>query len=496
MNPNTNSSFPHTPETDFPVQGKVQLVGAGCHDASWLTRQAQKALEEADVVVYDDLVDPSILQIALQADRVYQGKRGYKSSARQQDINNLLIDLTRRYKKVVRLKGGDPMIFGRAMEEIEALENAGIEVEIIPGISSFYGLAAKEHFGLTQRHKASRFLVTTASKASTDPSKTDWKQLAQFDGTLVFMMGMARLQEIADNLIAHGLDPQTPACVITSPQMSITDSLYEPVETIARAVLQAQLEGPGILYVGGSTPRHKPVHHFTVGLTCTPALNTKIASQLGPQFQTFPLLKPEFVDYKHDWKKIFAPYKGTRFCLVFTSQQGAERWMEQLREQSVDLRQFGQALFACIGPSTAHTLGHYGIYADYVPEIPSSDHLADLLNQKLSKGMPVFLLQSEEANPILAQKLKANHPVLAWPLYKIQFEPLSARKASYIVFGSAQEAIAWKQLAVLPTDSTLVCISQRVADLLKDCSVRPLLVADTPSASSLVQTIRLNALED
>lgn len=198
--------------------GRVTIVGAGPGDAELLTLKAVKALQAADVILFDDLVSDDVLELARRrAKRMLVGKRGYRESCRQEDINALMVKLARQGRHVVRLKSGDPMIFGRAGEEIAHLDAAGIPVEVVPGITSASAMAAALGLSLTHRdHAQSVRFVTGHLRAGRLPDALDWHSLAAADTTLVIYMGGRSAAELAGRLIRHGRAPATPVVVVTS----------------------------------------------------------------------------------------------------------------------------------------------------------------------------------------------------------------------------------------------------------------------------------------
>lgn len=218
------------------AQGRVTLVGAGPGDAELLTLKAVRALQSADVILYDDLVSPAVLELARrEAKRVAVGKRAGRHSCGQDDINALMISLARQGRRVVRLKSGDPMIFGRAGEEIAELDQAGIAVDVVPGITSALALASRLGISLTHRdHAQSVRFVTGHCKAGTMPDNLDWRGLADDATTTIFYMSRRSLAGIVGNLVAHGLPASTPCVMATS--------LFGPTEKIATTTLADALD--------------------------------------------------------------------------------------------------------------------------------------------------------------------------------------------------------------------------------------------------------------
>jgi uroporphyrin-III C-methyltransferase len=241
--------------------GKVYLVGAGPGDPGLMTVRGLELLREAEIVVYDQLVSPEILEtIASGAIRIYAGKEAGRHCIPQEEINQVLIEYARLGHDVVRLKGGDPFVFGRGGEEAQALADAGILFEIVPGVSSAVAVAAYAGIPLTHRGLASSFAVVTGHEAAKPQSAVDWAKLATAVDTLVVLMGLHNLPNIVAELIAHGRSPETPAAVIrwgtTDRQEAIFGTLADIVEK------SASLEAPALIVVGNVVKLNEQLSWF------------------------------------------------------------------------------------------------------------------------------------------------------------------------------------------------------------------------------------------
>ena len=230
--------------------GKVHLVGAGPGDPELITLKGARRLAAADVVVYDRLVDPRVLDLAaLGAERIFAGKRRDNHYMRQVEINELLVRRAQRGQAVVRLKGGDPLIFGRGGEELEALIEAGIPFEIVPGVTAAAGCAAGAVIPLTHRDHARTLVLTTGHTKDGQPH-LDWQALCRPQQTLVFYMGHQALPALCAGLIAHGLHATTPAAMIENGTLPGQRVIRASLADLARAVAEAALDGPALLVVG------------------------------------------------------------------------------------------------------------------------------------------------------------------------------------------------------------------------------------------------------
>lgn len=233
-------------------KGKVYLVGAGPGDPGLLTLKARDLIAEADCVIYDYLVNAEILKHASEeTELIYVGKRGFDASWTQGEINRLIVAKAGEYESVVRLKGGDPFIFGRGSEEAEVLVDAGIEWEVVPGVSAGSSVAAYAGIPITHRGLSSSVTFVTGHESPAKPdSAIRWQHLANGADTLVFFMGVARLNEIAAQLIAHGKSAKTPAAVISwgtyEDQQTVTGTLAD----IADRARREKVEAPALIVVG------------------------------------------------------------------------------------------------------------------------------------------------------------------------------------------------------------------------------------------------------
>ena len=231
-------------------EGFVSLVGAGPGDPDLLTLKALRALQRADVVYHDNLVSPAVLALCRRdAERVYVGKRRAFAGARQADINALLLGDARRGRRVARLKGGDPFIFGRGGEEIETLRRHGIDFEVIPGITAALGCAAYAGIPLTHRDWAQSVRFVTGHLRD-DVVNLDWPELAKPNQTLVVYMGLVGLRQLSARLIEHGMDPETPAATISRGTLEDQAVVAAPISGLAQAVEEADLPGPTTTIIG------------------------------------------------------------------------------------------------------------------------------------------------------------------------------------------------------------------------------------------------------
>jgi uroporphyrinogen III methyltransferase / synthase len=396
------------------VTGKVYLVGAGPGDARLLTLRAAELLASADLVVLDALVSNDIAaMIPKSAQIVYVGKRAAAHSLPQDQINQLLIDEAKNGKRVVRLKGGDPFVFGRGGEEAEELAAAGVPFEIVPGISS--AIAGPGYAGIPVTHRAHATSVTlvTAHEADSGSTGIQWPALAQLDGTIVFMMGFANLGAIVRNLTAHGMSPTRGCAVIskaTRPdQRTVTGTLAD----IEPRVAAANLETPALIVVGDVVQLHDSINWFEsrplFGKRVVVTRAREQASELkrlleesGAQVLQFPTIEiappqsydslDRAVNQHYDW-------------LIFTSTNGVAAYFDRLFALGKDARTLAGTKIAAVGQSTAADLRSRGIAPDVVPERYISTELLPLLAED-QHGTRTAVIRAETGNDELLNELR------------------------------------------------------------------------------------------
>ena len=231
--------------------GKVYLVGAGPGDPKLLTVRAVELLKEADIVIYDRLVGESILNLAPEkAEKIYVGKRTGKHEVPQDKITELIIEKAQTSGKVVRLKGGDPFVFGRGGEEAEALVEKGIEFEVVPGVSSAVAAPMYAGIPLTHRDYAASVAIITGHRAGDAEKVIDWAKIAEAVDTMVILMGVESLQGITEKLIKGGLNPETPAAIIESGTLKNQRTIIAKIGTITKEAEQKQVKPPAVIVIG------------------------------------------------------------------------------------------------------------------------------------------------------------------------------------------------------------------------------------------------------
>ncbi len=414
--------------------GFVALVGAGPGDPGLLTLRGRELLEQADAVVYDSLVGPKLLDFCREdAEKIFAGKRAAAHSMSQEQINELLVSLGREGKRVVRLKGGDPFVFGRGGEECEALAAAGITFEVVPGITAAVAAAAYAGIPVTHRDFNSSFTLITGHEKESDylspeaaargqaegSSRIDWASIAKLP-CLAFYMGVKSLPRITQNLIEHGMDPSIPAATIqwgTTPrQRTITAT----VATIAEAAAAAGIAAPAITVIGRVVQLRESLAWFekrplfgqrvivTRTRTQASALSDKLL-RLGAEVLEAPTIAIELSDKSdHVSDTLQQIRQGAYDWVIFTSVNGVRMTAEALHHQQLDARALAKVRVAAVGAATADALRQYlCIEPDLLPSHATGEGLADALAEAgVIAGARFALLRADISRPVLVQRLQ------------------------------------------------------------------------------------------
>lgn len=483
-------------------QGCVYLVGAGCGSADLITVRGLELLRRCDALIYDDLIDPALLGTApVRAERIYMGKRSGKHSASQEEISNELIRQSKMGRTVVRLKGGDPYVFGRGGEEFLALQEAGIPCEEVPGVSSAIAIPAAAGIPVTHRKLSRSLHIITGRTADTaDALPQDFEHFAKLQGTLVFLMGLKHLPLIAQRLMETGKSPDTPAAVVSGGNSPNPAKVRGTLCDIAERVREAGVMTPAVIIVGEvaaldlSPTILRPLEGVNIGLTGTVELVEKLSLVLKEQgarvhyLQQHKLLElPEAMEH---WQ----PGGG---WLVFTSSNGVRCFFRALSRRGLDRRCLSGHKFAVIGGATGKCLWEYGYKADLCPEVYTSEALGKALLKTVSSGEPITLFRSAQADNHLYDTLAdAGHTVTDLRVYDVVPEAAEGEvpKVDYLVFASAGGVKAYWETFGEPEKTTkCVCIGEITAAALQKRSDRPFLMATEISAQGILDTILTNA---
>jgi uroporphyrinogen III methyltransferase / synthase len=399
--------------------GRVYLVGAGPGDPGLLTLRAAEVLDNADVLLYDALAGDEVVAFAPpRCERIFVGKRGGDHSVPQHEIEALMIAKAREGRRVVRLKGGDPFVFGRGGEEAQALRAAGVPFEIVPGVSSALAVPAYAGIPVTHREYAASFTVLTGHE---DPAKTasslDWSKLADPHRTLVMLMASANLPEITEQLVAHGLDGETPAAIVQDGTRPTQRTVTATLATIASAAAKAKVIAPAIVIVGGVAQLRDRLSWFD----SSPLFGKRVLiTRAGEQSSAFardllargalPILAPAIAIEPPDDPLAAASALDSLASfawLVFTSQNGVDAFFAELARRGADARALGSLKVAAIGERTAERLRAHGVRADLVPGEFVGEAVARAIVERSAAGDRALVFRAQEAREALVATLEA-----------------------------------------------------------------------------------------
>lgn len=400
-------------------KGTVYLVGAGPGDAGLLTLRGAELLRLADVVIYDVLVNPALLRLVpSSAEIIGRGNQKRDGGLSQEQLTALMIARAKEGKTVVRLKGGDPFIFGRGGEEAEALVAENIAFQVVPGVSSVVAAANYAGIPLTHRDYCSSFTVFTGHSDSANPATAlHYEQIAKIPGTKVVLMGTDNLADWTKALIANGASPETPAAVVHRGTTGRQKSVAGTLATVAGLAKKAGLTPPAITIVGEVVKLRNQLNWFEqlplfgqrIVITRSRAQAAKFSkklSALGAEVLEIPAVRGETPDNKQDFIDALLALNSYDW-LVFTSVNGVATFFEYFFRQFHDLRDIGGAKIAAVGPATAAKLRELHLQVDLMPDEFAGRKIAEAFAKHSSiENCKICLLRAEKANPDLPRALE------------------------------------------------------------------------------------------
>ena len=489
---------------------RVSLVGAGPGDRGLLTIKGAERIQNADVVLYDRFVSEDILaMIPSSAEKINVGKTVGNHPVPQDEINQLLLHKAKQGHTVVRLKGGDPFVFGRGGEELELLAKEGnIPFEVVPGISSAIAGAAYAGIPVTHRNYSSSLHIITGHAKNNEEIDIDYEALVRTKGTLVFMMSVASLEEICTGCINAGMDKKTPAAIVENATTSAQRKFLGTVGTILPLACQNNVLSPAIIIIGevcslsesydwfGKKPllgKRLMVARAKPGVSrlseCLRELGCHVTelppAQILPIASLDKLLKEEIDSYA--W-------------LVFTSSIGVSVFFEQLIKSGLDIRMLHHLKIACVGPETENELMRYGIRALYRPAEYNGAALAEGLVKRVKSGERLLIARAKDGVKDLTDILaKANISFRDVKIYekKYHIKKLSYSHADYVAFTSSSAVESFVQSFVEMDYSSLkvVCIGERTASTARTYGMKVFISAEA-TVSSMVDKIKELCADD
>jgi uroporphyrinogen III methyltransferase/synthase len=487
--------------------GVVHLVGAGSGDPGLMTARSLDLIARADVILYDRLIPDGALDGARDgAELVYVGKAPGKPSVAQEEIGALLVEHGRAGKRVVRLKGGDPFVFGRGGEEAEALRAAGVRFEVVPGITAGIAAAAYAGIPVTHRDLASAVAFVTGHE---DPEKgeeaLDWEALARFPGTLVFYMGVKALPRIAERLVAAGRSPAEPVAVVERGTLPGQRTVSGTLADIAARAAEAQVRPPSITVVGPVAAlagdlawlSERPLDGRTIAVTRARAQASELAErlrELGARVVETPAIRIEPLP-----ADVLSLDGYDLICL--TSPNGVRLLFERLAAGGGDARALAGTTVAAIGPGTARALRSHGIEADVVPEKFVAEGLIEALaGRPVSRALVARAAQARDVLPDALRERGAEVDVVA--LYETVAETLdddalaALGDASHVTFTSSSTVRFLLEAAGGPGalgDARLVSIGPVTSATLREHGLEPAVEAERHDIDGLVAALLADA---
>jgi len=496
-------------------RGKVYLVGAGPGDPALITVKGLECLRKADVVIYDRLIDDSLLEEASpDAEKIYVGKGRGCHAMEQKEINLLIVSKAREGKAVARLKGGDPFVLGRGGEEAEILTANHVPFELVPGISSAYAVPAYAGIPVTHRGLASSFTVITGHE---DPEKgkssISWDKLSTGSDTLVFLMGMANLAQIVKQLVQNGRSPSTTVAVISQGTSPKQRTIIGTLEDIVGKAKTENFEPPSVIVVGEVVGLREKLRWFDnlplFGkriLVTRAEHQAKELSQLLLSRGAMPVGMPVIeISLPRSWRELDRAIRNlpSYGWTVFTSVNAVEIFWKRLYALELDSRWLADAKIGAIGPATAGALEERGIHPDYVPEVYTSQGFLAGLKKKDISGCKVLLPRADIADNEISDGL-ANlgaeiHQVTAYRTTAATGAALQAKQLlsrgeiDVITFTSASTvnnllAILGQKWEVIK-QAKLACIGPKTAAVLTEKGIKADIVAREHTIPGLVEAL-------
>ena len=494
------------------MTGKCYLVGAGPGDPGLLTVKGRECLAKADVLIYDALSSAEFLRwVSGECEKIYAGKRSADHAIPQEGINALIVEKAREGKTVVRLKGGDPMIFGRGGEEAAELAAAEVPFEIVPGISSAIGGAAYAGIPVTHRDHCSQLTIFTGHE---DPTKEetglDYRKLAEADGTRVFLMGVSRLKEITSALVENGANPDTPMALTRWATTGRQRTIEGTLGTMAEIAEREQFKSPAVAVLGEVVREREKINWFEtrplfgkrVVVTRTREQAGELSArllELGADVVELPTIRIEPPADREEFSRLVTDVH-TYDWVVFTSPNGVERFFEAFFAAYEDARSFGKPRIAAIGPATARKIAEYRFATDLLPEKFVAEGLVEAFKKEHIESQTILWVKAEETRDVLYDELMdqgaivdrcityRNVPESEDPTGAV--ERLAEDGADVITFTSGSTVESFFALGIpWPEDAKAASIGPVTSGKLREQNQEPVIEASESDIPGLVRAI-------
>ncbi|WP_309387691.1 uroporphyrinogen-III C-methyltransferase [Cerasicoccus frondis] len=423
--------------------GTVYLVGAGPGDTGLVTVRAKELIERCDALVYDYLANPDLLKwTKVGCEKIYVGKRSGFHAIPQEEIEQILLKRAKQGDMVVRLKGGDPFVFGRGGEEAETLVKDGISYEIVPGVTAALASAAYAGIPLTHREYSSSVAFLTGHE---DPEKHEmhvrFEEFAKVGGTLCIYMGMGHLGEIVDRLVAAGLAKDTPVAIVQWATTPRQRSLVSTLENVVAAKEEAGLSSPAVVVIGSVATlsdkigwfEQRPLFGKRVVVTRSREQASELSAaltSLGAEVLELPLI--EIAEDEESTGDEIWPTLGSYRWIVFTSPNGVKYFFEKFHRKFADIRAFGGMRIACIGETTAKAVREQRLAVDLIPEEAVAENLAEeLLRAETLENETVLVVTGNRNRDVLVEKLEEAQAIVdTFPVYRTELTDLESHPAA------------------------------------------------------------------
>ena len=497
-------------------KGICYLVGAGPGDPGLMTLRGKECIEMADVVVYDYLSNPAFLEWAKpEAELIYAGKKSKKHAIPQGGINELLIEKAREGKIVTRLKGGDPLVFGRGGEEAGELVEAGVRFEFVPGISSTIAGPAYAGIPVTHRDHCSQLTIFTGHEdSSKGGSSIDYEQIAKAPGTKVMLMGVKKLPVIVEHLLEAGANPKTPVALVRWATTARQETITGTIGTIAKIAEKAKFKAPAVAVFGGVVNCRETLNWFEgrplqgkrIVVTRTGkqagSMSRKLRD-LGADVLEMPTIRvepPQGDDAREFASFVVEAHKYE--WLIFSSPNGVEHFFEAFYKIREDAREIGGCRIAAIGPGTAAKLAEYRMATDLMPQVHVAEEFATALETEIGSIENVMMLwvRAKDARDVLSQRLNKAGAILdeaiAYQTVPETGDPTGAVKryqaegADVITFTSASTVECFLDLGLdIPDETRIASIGPITSGTIEENGHTPAIEARSHDISGLIDAV-------
>lgn len=480
--------------------GVVYLVGAGSGDPNLITLKGLKLIKQCDVIIYDRLASDKLLSYTKKdCKKLYAGKAAGSHSMKQEEINALIVSEAEKGNTVVRLKGGDPFVFGRGGEEIIALQNENISYEVVSGVTSAIAVPAAAGIPVTHRGISRSVTVITGNTADENTVGEDFATLAKLNGTLVFLMGLGNIEKICTGLMSHGKPANTACAVIsegtTKNQLTVRATLSE----LAQKTKNSAVKSPAIIVVGNvcalnfSKTLSNPLDNINIGVTGTQGFTSKLSEKLeflGANVYPMAISTVNEIE-SSDFDNAIMNIKAYTW-IAFTSTNGVKIFFNRLKYLGVDIRSLFHIKFAVIGAGTQSELSNYGINADLMPQKFTSEALGEALLSTISNSDRILIPRAVQGSSLLTAPLNANQ-YTEIKTYDIvaQNQCSMPKDLDYITFASASGVRNFFDILNLKlnNNTTAIAIGDVTGEELKAYGITNYVVADTYTSDGISQKI-------